>query len=142
LKKSKKPEEVQKPSYSVDQLLQALMWTWDAFERAQMGMFLVKDTAVRAIQNIDLDGDAIYVGIRDTEWSSGSTPILKAFTGEPVGKTDTTVTFKNPLNPVPTIVYILPEDPCIRSTDQIFYRNEYFKVPNPFKRFMEVYGNI
>jgi len=104
-----------------------------------MGMFLVYDTAQSVLDNVDLKGERVTVGIRNNEWISGSTSILKAFTGEPLEKTKEYEIFKNPFNEVPIYVYIFSEDICIVNTQQIFYKNEYFMLPNPYKRFLEVF---
>lgn len=135
----KKSED--KLSYPTDKLLQALYWIWDAFERSSIGMFLVYKTAEDVIDNKDLEGDKITVGVRDLEWISGSTPILRSFVGEPKEKTDKYEVFKNPFNEVPVYVYIFKDHPCIQSTRQIFYKAEYFMVPNTYTQFKEIFGD-
>ena len=130
-----------KPVFAYDKLLQALYWIWDAFDRANMGMFLVYGTAESVFENKLPDGNKITVGVRLNEWNSGSTPILKAFTGEPLEVTEKYVRFKNPFNNVPIYLYIFKDDPCIINTQEILYEREYFKVPNTYKRFIEVFGD-
>ena len=120
--------------------MKALYWTWDAFDRSLMGMFLVYDTAADVLQNKQIQGDRITVGVRGNEWRSGSTPILKAFMGEPLEETEKYAKFKNPFNDVPVYVYIFPEDPCVTSTASVLYEQEYFKLPNTYRRFIEVFG--
>ena len=129
-----------KPTFLHDQLMQALYWIWDAFDRASMGMFLVYNTATDAIQNKELRGDRVSVGVRDLEWISGSTPILKAFTEEPIETTDKYVVFKNPFNEVHIYVYIFKSYPCIESTKELLYENEYFKIPNTYRKFIDIFG--
>lgn len=126
--------------FPFDKLMQALYWVWDAFERSSVGMFLVYGTAEVVLQNKLMEGDRITVGVRGNEWRSGSIPILKAFTGEPVETTEKYVVFKNPLNDVPVYVYIFHEDPCILNTQDVLYEREYFKLPNTYKQFIEVFG--
>lgn len=133
-------------SYPPDKLMQALFWIWDAFERTNMGMFLVYETAECVLQNKDMTGDKITVGVRDLEWISGSTTILKAFTGNPVEISINTEenrfeVFKSPFNEVPVYVYIFKAHPCITNTNQVFYRNEYFMLPNTYKEFINTYGS-
>jgi hypothetical protein len=129
-----------KSEFPFDKLMQALYWAWDAFDRANMGMFLVYDTAADVLQNKMISGDKVTIGVRKNEWISGSTPILKAFTGEPIETTDKYVVFKNPLNDVPVYLYIFEEDPCIISTQEILYEREYFKLPNTYRLFIDRFG--
>lgn len=119
--------------------MQALYWIWDAFDRSMMGMFLVGNTADRALNNLHMDGDRITIGTRRNEWNAGSKNILLAFTGLPINTTEKYVVFTNPFNDVPIYLYILEDDPCIINTQQILYANEYFKLPNPYRRFQEIY---
>lgn len=123
-----------------DQLIQALYWTWDAFDRALMGMFLVYGTAETVLQNKLMEGDRITVGVRKNEWFSGSTPILKSFTGEPVSEGVNFVIFKNPFNEVPVYVYLFSEDSSVQAPAEVFYQAEYFKIPNSYTRFIKVFG--
>lgn len=136
----KKSEPIVNTAFTEPELMEALYWIWDAFDRCSMGMFLVYHTAIHAMNNEFMDGNRITVGIRKNEWISGSTPILLAFTGEPVETWGTYVVFKNPFNAVPVYVYIYADDPCITETAQILYANEYFKVPNTYRRFEKVFG--
>lgn len=118
-----------------EKLLPALYWIWDGFDRAMMGMFPVYSTALSIISNKDLEGDGIHVGTRQLEWKSGSKPILDAFLGEPVDKSETFVKYIH--NDIPVFIHIFEDDPCIQSTNQVFYENEYFKLPNPYSRFIK-----
>ena len=129
------------PIYSHYDLLTALFWVWDAFDRAQMGMFLVYDTALSAMNNSILKGDKITVGTRLLEWNSGSTPILKAFTGEPIFISEKYIDFSNPFNSVIVRVYLFETHSCIESTKQIMYENEAFMVPNTYEQFIKEFGD-
>jgi hypothetical protein len=60
----KKSEEIVVKEYSHDELMKALYWAWDAFDRAQMGMFLVYDTAINAMNNGYQKGERVEVGTR------------------------------------------------------------------------------
>lgn len=137
---TKKSEEEKPLQFSNPQLMQALYWVWDAFERSNMGMFLVYKTAEDVLQNIDIEDNKITVGTRDNEWRSGSTSILKSFMGDPLEETDKFALFKNPFNQVPVYVYIFKDDPSITSPNQVFYKAEYFMLPNPYSKFIEVFG--
>lgn len=126
--------------FSEPELMQALYWIWDAFDRSGMGMFLVYETASHVMNNEHMEGNSITVGVRKNEWISGSTPILKSFTEDPLEETTTKIVFKNPFNKVPVIVYVYDEDVSITSPQQIFYANEYFMIPNTYSRFEKIFG--
>ena len=126
-----------------DQLLNALFWVWDGFDRALINCFFVYETAECILQNKDLEGNGVHVGVRKLEWGNkdsraGSRPIFEAFAGEAISKQDTLWTYE--YLSIPVYIHIFEEDFCIRETNQILYRNEYLKLPNPYKRFMELYG--
>src|ERR1035437_3801773 len=61
------------------QLLEALFFFWDGFDRATMNFFLVKDTAKQVIANKELSGGKLTLGIRQMEWNGGQQRIFKAF---------------------------------------------------------------
>jgi hypothetical protein len=125
--------------YSPQQLLDALYYIWDAFERSNMPFFLVWDTARQAILNADLRGDKVEVGVRAVEWRSGAKRIFDAFVNEPIEEESDTVTYE--FHGVPVIVHIFEKDhECIVQTDMVRYRYEEFKVPNPYQKFIEVFG--
>lgn len=121
--------------------MQALYWTWDAFDRALTGMVVIYKNAHDILDNVPLKGDKITVGIRRLEWVSGKRPILLAFTGEPEEETSAYVRFANPFNDVPVYVYFFEDDSCITSPNQVFYGSEYFMLPNPYSRFVERFGD-
>ena len=125
-------------SYSHDELIKSLYWIWDAFDRAMMGMFLVYGTAESVINHMLLDGEGVHVGVRNAEYYSGSKPILIAFTGEPEKKEGFDI-FKCPLSEAPVFVHYFDEAECIKSTDSVQYQNEYFKLPNPYSKFIELW---
>lgn len=138
-------KEMDKQMFSSDKLLNALFWVWDGFDRALINCFFVYDTAECILQNKDLEGDGVHVGVRKLEWGdnesrAGSRPIFEAFAGEPITKTDKVWTYD--YLGIPVFVHIFEEDPCILQTNQILYRNEYLKLPNPYKRFLERYGEL
>ena len=136
----KKSEEI-KPSFSYDQLLQAMYWTWDAFDRALMPTFLVYETAQTVIDHQLPDGNAIYFGVRKNEWNAGARTVVYNFTGFPKEKTEKYEVFSNPFNRVPVYVYLFDEDPCIINTAVVMYEREYFNLPNTYKQFVERFGN-
>ncbi len=131
-------EEKEQQVFTHDQLLEALYWIWDLFERASMTMVLIKDTGDSAYHDRPLKGDAIYVAARRLEWDSGARGVIDSL-AQYVHATDDQVTFKAN-NDVPVVVYILPDDYCLTSADVKLYEHENFKFPNPYERFKEVYN--
>lgn len=126
-----------KPQLSHQQLLSALYWIWDVMDRASMGMFLVYNTADAALKNRDLEGDMVHVGVRKLEWDAGGKRIIDALVQS---EEDDGNLAKYTFNGVPIYVHIFNDHPVIRSTDQLMYEREFFKVPNPYKEFLEVFG--
>lgn len=120
------------------QLLDALYYMWDAFDRALMPYFLIHKTAEDAMKNRDLTGNKVTLGVRKMEWLGGSRRILEAFTGTPLTESDELVTFEH--KGVPIELHLYDDHNCIIQTDMIRYRYEEFKVPNPYSEFEEVYG--
>lgn len=138
-----------KKDWPHDKLVSALYWIYDAFDRANMGYFFVYSTAESILQQKDLEGDGIHVGVRFNEWTSGSKPIFDAFAGEPVVKSNIKAeTLKNIMNDIyiydhegiPVFLYVFNDHPCIIDTNQIQYRNEFVRLPNPYSQFMDTFG--
>lgn len=121
-----------------DDLLKALYWIWDVMDKASMGVFLIHDTAESAMNHKLLTGNSIHVGVRRLEWESGNRRIVDSI-AIPVEQTDNVFTYMH--GDVPVVLHVFDEDESISSTDQILYEREYFKVPNPYSRFVEVFGN-
>jgi hypothetical protein len=124
--------------FSHDQLLQALYWVHDLFDRANMPFFLVYNTAESVLQKKQLEGDSVQVGVRLLEWNSGAKTIIDTF-AQPDMKESEEATYI--YNGVPVVVHVYTDDRCITSPDTVIYNAEYFKLPNPYRRFMEVFGN-
>lgn len=125
-------------AFTHNQLLKALYWAHDLFDRANMAFFLVYNTAEDVLQKKQLEGDNVQVGVRLLEWNSGAKVIIDTF-AQPTSKDTDTATFV--YEGVPVVVHVYTDDPCITSPDTVIYHAEYFKLPNPYKRFMEVFGN-
>lgn len=119
-----------------ERLLEALYWIWDAMERGNMNFFVIGDTADSVINNKDLSGTKITVGVRRLEWNSGAKRIVDAF-ATPLTETDDKVTYE--YEGVPVELYLFDDDPSITSPNQIIYHSEYFKFPNPYSKFQEVF---
>lgn len=133
----------EKTVFTHEQLLEALFFFWDGFERSTMNFFLVKDTAKQIIANSNLSGDKITLGIRRMEWQGGQQRVFKAFMEHEKilpkikGKNLLVFSYKD----IPVHLYIYNENPCLTGLDVVFYGNETFNIPNPFTTFCEKYDN-
>ncbi len=119
------------------QLLNALYWVWDAFERAAVPFFLVGQTAQDVIANKDLSGDKVEAGIRKMDWISGAKRVLDVFI-TPKEETETHALYE--FEGIPVVLHIYEDSDCIINTDSKVYRYETFKVPNPMSEFERIYG--
>lgn len=120
-------------------LLKALYWVYDFMDRAMINFFLVGDTAQAVIDKKDLFGDKITVGVRKMEWESGSRRIADSF-ATPV-KDDGNIVYYE-FEGVPVVLYVLEDDATIQSPDQQMYKSEFFKLPNPYGKFLETFGEV
>ncbi len=132
---------VEEKNYSHEQLLIALYWIYDVFERANMNFFVIDDTARAIRRQGNLYGSQVTIGTRLLEWVSGSKTLIDTYLQDE--SIDTTeepdkVTYIAP-NGVPIVLHIFNGDETITSLDQIPYEHEYFQIPNPFERFEELY---
>jgi hypothetical protein len=127
-----------KNQFTHNQLIKALYWIWDAFERASIPFFLTGNTMNNVAENKLLDGYAIECGVRLLDWKSSARYIFDTF-ATPISEEGNIVIYK--YEGVPIILKIYKEDdPCIVSTDTKMYFAEAFKVPNPINRFKEVFN--
>lgn len=109
-------------------------------DRALINFFVIGDTAKAVINNVDMYGDKVTVGVRRLEWESGARNIADSF-ATPVSDEGNVVRYTAP-NGVPIILYVLEDDPCINTPNQKIYHSEFIKFPNPYTRFMELYPEI
>lgn len=132
---------VEQKTYPHEELLAALYWIYDVFERANMNFFVIDDTAHQMRRLDTLSGPQISIGIRLLEWMSGSKTLLDTyFQDDSIDVTleQDKVTYISP-NGVPVVLYIFDGDETITSLDQIQYASEFFQIPNPIDRFEELY---
>jgi hypothetical protein len=122
---------------SAQHLLDALFWIWDAFDRANVKMFLVLQTAEDAMKGRELSGRSVDIGIRRMEWVSGGRRILDSFLGDPETETNDIATYTH--NDTPVTLHIYDDDDCIINLDSITYKYEQFHIPNPYSRFKKLY---
>lgn len=84
-----------------------------------------------------LEGDGLYIGVRKLEWNSGAKGIFDAFVGEPEEKTEKYHKYMH--GSIPVYIYLFDDSDCVRSTDQVLYENEYFKLPNTYQDFINLH---
>src|SRR5258708_960227 len=129
------------PSLPHEQLLAALFFFWDGFERASMNFFLIRDTARQVMADTNLSGDKLTLGIRRMEWNGGQARVFQAFMEheqiKPIKKGEDYYLFD--YKGVPVYLYVYDENPCLDALDIVFYNNETFNTPNPFDAFCEKY---
>ncbi len=134
-------KEVKEIQFTHDELLKALFFMWDAFERSTLDFFLIKDTADQIISGGQLTGPHLDLGIRKLEWESGNRSIFDTFVEHEksyVGEKDGVYEYK--FGNVPIFVKVYDQNPCLDSFDIVFYANETFNTPNPYKRFKQEYA--
>lgn len=124
--------------FTHEQLLSALYFIWDAFDRGPVEFFLVRDTAKQAKEGKNLSGNGIDVGVRKLEWISGGKRVMDNFTGQYLVKEN------NELSEyiwahVPVRVHVYSDNECLASFDTIMYEHESFSLPNPYDKFVEKY---
>ncbi len=130
-----------KKIFSHEQLLAALFFAWDAAERGQMDLFLIKDTAKQVKADKELSGDKITLGARKSEWNSGQGRIFETFAqhelGGVVSKTDEEIVYD--CKGVPVVIKLYDENEALKSFNPVFYHFETFNLPNPYELFIEKY---
>ncbi len=125
-------------SFNPQQLLTALYWVWDAFDRANVVMFLVNHTAEDALNNLEPGGISIDVGVRREEWVSGGRRLLDAFLGDPIIEDEKHAEYLH--EGVRVNIFNYEKNPCTDQPDSINYMYETFRIPNPYKEFKEKYA--
>jgi len=76
-KLQQQPED-EKKNLTHEQLLSCLYFVRDMFDHTELDMFLVKDTAQKVIDQKNLEGDHIDVGVRRLEWNPDTKTLLYA----------------------------------------------------------------
>ncbi len=140
LKISEPPEIMAQPSLPHEELLEALFFFWDGFERASMNFFLVKDTARQVIAGSELTGDSLTLGIRRREWQGGQQRVFRAFMEHEKTlpeRIEHGLLFN--YKGIPVYLYIYDENPTLEALDIVFYQNDTFNTPNPFDTFNDKY---
>lgn len=124
-------------NFEADKLLKALYWLWDGFERSNVPFFLTGQTYEDVVNDRDLSGNRVTVGVRRVEWVSGGARVLRTFIGEPTSEDAVRACYR--FEGVPIDIEIYDDHDCIIGTDSVSYRYEVFKVPNPYETFKKIY---
>jgi hypothetical protein len=119
--------------------MKALYWAWDGFDRCAINFLVIYDTAESVMKRKDLKGDGVYIGVRKLDWEGTSRRVFDAFAGAPNEVTEERETYL--VDGIPVYIYSFDEDLCLRNPDIVLYEKENFNVPNPYSRFLELYGN-
>ena len=138
--KVEQPAQAEKPSLTHEELLAALYFCWDAFERSTLNFFLIRDTAKQVKANGELSGDYLSIGVRRMEWNGGQQRILADFLEhEHIVLNETPEGLVFMYKNVPIYLNVYEENPTLEGLDTVFYGNETFLTPNPLSLFEEKY---
>lgn len=133
------PKEPVKPVVDLGhhKLLSTLYFIFEAFGRAGIDFFLIRDTAHKAMTEHMLEGDHIDIGVRSLEWANDQKDLLFAyFDQEGVSKTkDEPGIIEFIYQDVPFVIHFYEDNPCVTALIPIIYENEHWKIPNQFTRF-------
>lgn len=131
------PDEMPPPEEIPHELqLRTLYFLYDAFQRAMIDWFLIRQTAKDAMSEHQLTGDHIEIGVRKSEWITGK-EILFMFFGEEHVKTLKEETDYNifEYQDVPFTLRFYEDSEPLMALIPIQYEHETFLVPNQFERF-------
>lgn len=122
-------------TYTHDELLDALLYVHDIFERSIIPFVLLKNTARSVVEGTELSGP-IHIGIKNTDYISSSMQILDLLAD---AEETTNKHFLLHHNNVPIYVHIIKKHyEEINNPDIRNYANETWYIPNNF----ESYWNI
>lgn len=131
------PPAVKENSIGHHKMLSGLYFLLDAFDRAQVDFFLVKQTAKDAIHKDQLKGDHLHVGVRNNEWINGNQEILfPYFDQEHVElKSELPDSLTYEWQGIPFTIHFYTDNECLMALNTIAYEYESWFVPNMFERF-------
>lgn len=122
--------------YNHEQLMNALYAMWDAFDRSLITFFLVGKTAEACSKNLGLAGDKVEIGLRRSEYESGSWRIFTEFM-KPVSETHEFLVFQH--EGVPITCRLFDDDTYFDYPAPYYWQYESFNLPNPYKDYVEKY---
>jgi hypothetical protein len=120
-----------------DQLMKGLYFLLDAFDRAQVTFFLVRQTAKDAINQHQLTGDHLDVGVRNNEWINGNQEILFPYFDQEnvVLKSELPDSLTYEWQDIPFTIHFYNDNECITALNTVAYEYEGWYIPNQFERF-------
>lgn len=127
------------PTYTHEQLRDALMFVQDIFERADMPYFPWNNTLEHIVnKEEELTGDSeLHIAIKRQEWQKQHVSILDMWSHGLTELDDHTQSFKS-LHDIPVIIHILDTDyPFLKYPDIAHYWIEDFQIPNPMSAYYE-----
>lgn len=123
-------------SYEHKELLDALYYMHDLFDRALVPFFLIGITAKCAVKNEELSGDALHLGVRKLDLTQSGMNVLSILTNaEEV--TEKRIIYKTGGVPVHVHIY-QKENRMITNPEYVMYMYESFRVPNQFDKYWKV----
>lgn len=122
--------------FNNEQLMTALYYLWDAFDRASIKFFLIGKTGESCFKDLPLSGDKVEIGIRRMEHVSGAWSILKSF-AEPIEGNDKIIRFEK--DGVPVECKVFDDDVYFLQTVPHYWQYEAFNLPNPYLDYVEKY---
>ena len=124
-------------------MLSGLYFLLDAFERAQIQFFLVRQTAHDAKELHQLRGDHIHVGVRNNEWINGNQEILfPYFEQEHVElKSELPNELTYEWQGIPFTIHFYDDNECLMALIPVRYEYEDWNIPNQFERFEKEFDN-
>lgn len=138
--KLKAIEEKNKPlqdsKFSHEQLMKALYYMFDAFDRANIKFFLTGKTAKACYENKGLSSDKVEIGIRKLEYVSGAWRVLTEF-AKPVKEEEEMIHFEH--EGVPIECRLFDEDVFFNQAQPILWQYEGFNLPNPYEEYVKRY---
>lgn len=153
-KKTRKPTnpQVDKPTSTVaplvdetfietshEILLRCLYFLYDAFNRAQIDFFLIRQTAKDAINGNELSHH-LDIGVRKNEWVTGKEILFMFFGEEHVKiKTESDILITCEYQEAPFVIHLYDDNPCLLALNPIEYQYESFKTPNMLEAFEREY---
>jgi hypothetical protein len=120
---------------------QALDYVWDILARSQIEFMLFGDTAYSIINNTMPKYQKVYLGVKRNDLTEFGRRILTLTTP---GATDDghKIKFDSPEG-VPIEIRIVNKDyPFFDRPDTILWRQDAYKIPNPFDKYWKVYRLI
>lgn len=131
--------------YTPDQLQEALFHAVDILDRAICPFLLLKETARSIVEEDSLQGDGIYLGVRQNELTESTLSMLRTMASNVdinLGmndylKDEKSLSWKFKGIPI-SIKIIHRRYPMFDNPNYVFYWGEQYSIPNPFSKYWKV----